>query len=136
MKTHVLALALVSAAAAPAFAAETLSLEVKTPARGGVVMVALYADGAAFDRLKGPLRTARAAPGARLTFEGLKPGRYAVMAFQDVNGDGRLNVWPIGLPKEPYGFSNGARGTFGPARWKDAAFDLKPGGGVEALSLK
>jgi uncharacterized protein (DUF2141 family) len=36
------------------------------------------------------------------------PGRYALVMFQDANGDGDLNLGPLG-PKEGYGFSNNAR---------------------------
>jgi uncharacterized protein (DUF2141 family) len=36
------------------------------------------------------------------------PGRYALVMFQDANGDGDLNLGPFG-PKEGYGFSNNVR---------------------------
>ena len=36
------------------------------------------------------------------------PGRYALVMFQDANGDGDLNLGPLG-PKEGYGFSNNVR---------------------------
>ena len=49
-------------------------------------------------------------------------GDYAVAAFEDQNRDGKLNRDLFGIPKEPYGFSNGVRGSFGPPGWKDAKF--------------
>jgi len=52
--------------------------------------------------------------------ENVAGGEYAVAAFQDRNGDGELDRNFLGLPKEPYGFSNDARGIFGPASWTDA----------------
>ena len=36
----------------------------------------------------------------------LKAGDYAFCVYHDVNGDGKLNVNAIGIPKEPFGFSN------------------------------
>jgi len=49
-------------------------------------------------------------------------GEYAVAVFQDENRDGKLNRNFLGIPREPYGFSNNARGSFGPAKWEDAKF--------------
>ena len=42
----------------------------------------------------------------------VKPGSYAVAVFHDTNGNGKLDRSFIGLPSEPYGFSNdvGRRG--------------------------
>ena len=28
----------------------------------------------------------------------------------------------LGIPKEPFGFSNDAKGKFGPPKWQDAVF--------------
>ena len=33
-----------------------------------------------------------------------------------------LNRNLLGIPREPYGFSNNARGSFEPAKWEDAKF--------------
>ena len=42
----------------------------------------------------------------------VKPGPYAIAVFHDLNGNGKLDRNFIGLPSEPYGFSNdvGRRG--------------------------
>ena len=40
------------------------------------------------------------------TFRGLPPGEYALAVFQDRNSDGKINKNILGIPKEPYGFSN------------------------------
>lgn len=47
--------------------------------------------------------------------------RLAVAVFLDANDDGMLNKNSLGIPVEPYGFSNDARRTFGPPRFADAA---------------
>jgi len=36
----------------------------------------------------------------------LKAGDYVFCVYHDVNGDGKLNANAIGIPKEPFGFSN------------------------------
>ena len=63
----------------------------------------------------------------RVVFADVAPGGYAVAAFQDVNGNGRLDRTGLGLPLEPYGFSGetprGARPDFG-----RAAFALREPG--------
>jgi uncharacterized protein (DUF2141 family) len=61
-------------------------------------------------------------------FKDLPPGRYAAVAFQDANGNGKLDKNFLGIPQEPYGFSNGARGSAGPPKFSDAAATLSPDG--------
>jgi uncharacterized protein (DUF2141 family) len=56
----------------------------------------------------------------RLVIKGLAPGQYAATAFHDLDSNGKLNVNLMGMPTEPYGFSNNARGNFGPPAFKDA----------------
>ena len=51
-------------------------------------------------------------------------GKYAISIFHDLNSDGELNTNMFGIPKEPIGFSNDARGTFGPPNFEKAAFDF------------
>ncbi len=59
-----------------------------------------------------------------LAADGLPPGEYAIRVMHDRNGNDELDVNFVGLPIEPYGFSNNAKGRFGPAAWKDAHFEL------------
>ncbi len=120
-------------------AASDLTLRVSTQAPGGSVAVAVYRDAEAFRRGEGPvvMRTVpRTGSVTALTFTGLAPGRYAVAAFHDTDGNGDLTLWPFGLPKEAYGFSNDARGRFGPPLFAQAAFDLPAAGATKAFSLR
>jgi uncharacterized protein (DUF2141 family) len=50
--------------------------------------------------------------------------KYAVAVYHDVNDNKKLdkNFW--GIPKEGYGFTNNARGTFGSPSFDDAAILL------------
>jgi uncharacterized protein (DUF2141 family) len=63
--------------------------------------------------------------GAVVSFEGLPAGTFAISTYQDCNGNGQLDRLVVfGPPREPYAFSNEARGMFGPAKFEDAAFEI------------
>ena len=49
-------------------------------------------------------------------------GTYAIAVVHDRDGNGKLNTNLLGMPREKYGFSNDARGTFGPPSFEDASF--------------
>lgn len=59
-----------------------------------------------------------------MTVPDLPPGRYAVAAYIDSNRNGKQDKNFLGVPKEDYGFSNDARGMFGPPDFAEAAFDI------------
>lgn len=141
MKTALAALAALVVAASPVAAqnAVKLTVVVTTKDAGGTVALALYDGPARFAKTDGAFRQAKAEVEngrAVLVFEGLSPGTYAIGAFHDVNGDGKLNTLPVGLPTEPYGFSRGARGAFGPPKFADAAFSLNGGAAAQTVRLK
>ena len=54
----------------------------------------------------------------------LPPGRYAITIFHDINDNNELNTNFIGIPKEPYGFSNNPKITLGPPNFKQTSFDF------------
>lgn len=58
-----------------------------------------------------------------LNFDGLSPGRYAVMAYHDSNEDQKLNLRLGMIPIEGYGLSNNPR-VMGPPKFDDSAFEL------------
>ncbi|WP_149195669.1 DUF2141 domain-containing protein [Luteimonas suaedae] len=64
----------------------------------------------------------------RMHVADLAPGAYAVMAFHDENGNGRLDTNLVGMPVEGYGFSNNPqvmrKPTFDEARFDLGADDL------------
>ena len=67
---------------------------------------------------------------------GLAPGRYAIKAFHDIDGNGQMGVNPFGQPVEPFAFSNDAPANMGPASWSAAAFDLADAGTVQTIVIK
>jgi uncharacterized protein (DUF2141 family) len=58
-------------------------------------------------------RGAAKAGTVELRLRNVKPGSYSIAVFHDTNGNGKLDRNFIGLPSEPYGFSNdvGRRGA-------------------------
>jgi uncharacterized protein (DUF2141 family) len=59
-----------------------------------------------------------------VTLSDIPDGKYAVAAYADANGNGRRDSNFVGIPTEDYGFSNDARGIFGPPDFKQALIDV------------
>ena len=59
--------------------------------------------------------------------EHVPPGRYIVAVSHDANSNRIMDTGWFGIPTEAYGFSRGARGTFGPPGFEDGAFDFAGG---------
>ena len=55
----------------------------------------------------------------------LPQGTYGIAVFQDLNENGTLDKNFIGIPNEPYCFSNGAVGRFGPPSWDAAKIKIE-----------
>lgn len=60
----------------------------------------------------------------KVYFVNLSPGRYAVVVYQDLNNNGRLDRNRFGIPSEPYGFSNNPSTFFGPPGFDRASFEF------------
>ena len=63
---------------------------------------------------------------AEVTFADVPYGPYALSAFHDQNENEELDTGAFGIPLEAYGFSNDARGQFGPPSYTDSAFQFTP----------
>ena len=127
-----LAVAALLAFASPAFAQSAssaadnrLTLTFETGAETGAVLVALYDTEAAYEG-GAPARVAQinVAAGQREAVFDLPAGTYGVKAVHDVNGNGKMDVNPFGMPSEPFAFSNTAVGNMGPAKWDRARFEV------------
>ena len=55
----------------------------------------------------------------------LTAGDYSLAVYHDRNDNGRLDRGFLGLPTEPYAFSNGLRARFGPPSWDPARFPVE-----------
>ena len=63
-------------------------------------------------------------------------GSYALSGFQDFDNNGVMSGNFLGIPKEPFGFSNDVRGKFGPPKWNDAVFIFNTSNQEVTLKLK
>ena len=122
------ALAVLSSTAAVAETAPAANATVRfafeTGAQTGKIMVALYDSAEAYSG-GAPVKAVQvdvAAGQTEAVFADLPAGDYAMKAFHDVDGNGRMNTNPFGMPTEPFAFSNNARGNMGPASWDRAEF--------------
>ncbi len=99
-------------------------LNVKVKEVTGEVYVAVYDTEENF--LKKSLKTYKATvkEGVVLISLDLEPGVYAISVFQDLNGNQELDTNFVGIPSEPYGFSNDAMGMFGPPSFKDSKVEI------------
>lgn len=106
--------------------AADLTIEFSLKAAGnGQVFVSVYSSAA--DWMKKPVKSLKIAPtgdAATAVVADLPPGDYAVSAFHDSNGNGKLDANFLKIPNEPYGFSNNASGSFGPPSFDQAKFVL------------
>ena len=117
----------------PAFAG-TVTVEVRNIETKGEMHLAIYDDADVFENDNG--EKGGAAKGivegvieevgtgsATYTFE-LPNGTYAIGIFVDTNYNNEMDRNFFGVPKEQYGFSNDAKGSFGPPSFKDASFTV------------
>ncbi len=105
----------------------------------GAIMLSLFSSEADFDAGGKPIASMMApvtGDTAEAVFPGLVPGRYAVKAFHDVDGDGKMATTPFGMPLEPYAFSNDAVGEAGPAKWAAANFAVGAGAAVHSIKIR
>lgn len=98
---------------------------------GGHLMVGVYDSQATFLKDDGRIAEVKLAVAeaqdnrVATTFEKLTlDKKYAIAVYHDVNSNSKLDKNFFGIPKEGYGFSNNARGTFGPPSFDDAAILL------------
>jgi uncharacterized protein (DUF2141 family) len=129
-------LSVLVATTSPAAAAATLVVRAEgIGSTAGELKVAVCDRG--FDESGCRLGSSRApkATVEEFTFEELSPGRYAVAVYHDVNGNGRLDTVPPGLPTEPYGFSNDV-GRFRPPRFDAALVGVGEGSTTVVVDVR
>ncbi len=114
--------------------AGSLTVEVHNIEKAGEMHLAIYNDanvfenddgekgGAAKGILQGVIEPVETGT-AIYEFE-IPDGTYAIGIFVDVNYNNKMDRNFLGIPKEQYGFSNNAKGSFGPPSFEDAAFTL------------
>ena len=71
-----------------------------------------------------------------VVFENILPGTYAIAAFFDQNGNGKMDTNFFGIPKEKYGFSNNVRPMMRAATFKEASFVVTNKENTISIKLK
>ncbi|MCY7389601.1 MAG: DUF2141 domain-containing protein [Burkholderiales bacterium] len=103
----------------------------------GTVMLALYKKD---DKWMGKATDGRVIPakkgGVSVTFDDVPEGEYAISMYVDENNNGKLDANGIGIPIEPYAFSNDASGAFGPPSFAQAKFVVGKEKTTHVINLK
>jgi len=73
---------------------------------------------------------------ASITFDNIPTGNYAFSVFHDSQNTGKLRTNALGIPRDGYGFSNDAMGTFGPPSFEKAAFQVTAGKNNVQINLR
>ena len=128
-----------SAAFAPALvSAETLTITIADIRESeGRLMIQVANSGKGFEFSEDsaappPVAISQLAEAGEMTFEvTLPPGIYGARVLHDLNGNGEMDSNFVGMPKEPWAFSNNATGRLGPAKWQDAKFEISGDTAVE-----
>ncbi|MDY8137385.1 DUF2141 domain-containing protein [Aquimarina sp. 2201CG5-10] len=67
-------------------------------------------------------------------FDNVPEGEYGISLYHDKDGNKKINTF-LGIPTEPYGTSNNAKGRFGPPKWEDAKFTLSDNKAIQNIKL-
>lgn len=62
-------------------------------------------------------------------------GEYAIQVYHDLDSNDEMKTNWIGIPKEPVGTSNNAKGSMGPPKYKDAKFVFDTDNSEHALTI-
>jgi len=61
----------------------------------------------------------------KIIIKNIPVGNYAAAVLHDENDNNKMDFHFYGAPKEGYGASNDAKGSFGPPTYEDAAFKVE-----------
>jgi uncharacterized protein (DUF2141 family) len=105
----------------------------------GMVRCGLYASATGFrepgKELKG-VAVPIAGGKATCVFTDMTPGSYAVAVFHAENNETQLETGTFGRPKQGYGFSRDAKGSFGPPSFDAAAYKYAGGSSVWPVHIE
>jgi len=102
----------------------------------GVVQVALCDEATYPKDCRLTASTPAKAGSVSVEVQNVPAGTWAALAYHDENSDKKLDTNFVGMPKEGYGFSNGAKGSFGPPKFKETAITVGEGTTSATIMLK
>ena len=126
--------------------AEILTVEVTSENKDGPVLLAVYDKQEYFGKTKvnqkanlkhillgtkGLISNYK----GKVTFD-LPYGNYVIAGIHDLDNNGVLTGNFLGMPKEPFGFSNNKRGNFGPPKWEDVLINFNESNKKILINLK
>lgn len=93
----------------------------------GSMVIALFPDAKTFDSeqpaLYNKISVTKAGP-ILCTFPKVNHGQWVVAVYHDLNNNGQLDKNLAGVPKEPYGFSNGIKSKWRKPKFNENAFSM------------
>jgi len=93
----------------------------------GKILLAVYADNQNFlseVTYRSVHQTVHQSGAVTVEVADLPYGNYAISLYHDENNNGKIDTNFMKIPKEPYGFSNNARGIFGPPSFEESRFSF------------
>ena len=125
---------------------EILTIEITSEHKDGTVLMAVYDKKEYFGKTKAnqktdPMHILLGVKGLISDYKGLVTfdlpfGKYVIAAIHDIDNNGVLTGNFLGIPKEPFGFSNNKRGNLGPPKWEDVLFDFNEKNKKILINLK
>jgi uncharacterized protein (DUF2141 family) len=125
-------------AATGAVADLTIHIENMSP-DGGVLRLGVYDEAHYPDNNSTPVASAdvvAVAGETTVTLRGLSPGIYAIETFQDINSNGIMDMSWLGLPLEPFGFSQDASPFLSKPSFSEVKFTLMAGENIQIIHLQ
>jgi uncharacterized protein (DUF2141 family) len=127
MKTIFITLIILCSGISTMFAQEnetvTVTLDVTiTKYNKGAILLALY--NSEENYMEDTYKTAKVRVinnKATILLKDISKGVYAFSFFHDLNNNKKLDTNFLGIPKEPYGFSNNKKGRFGPPKFNEVS---------------
>ena len=113
---------------------DTLEIEINNIAKPGILHLGVYDSKKVFESDRGDKPGPQ--PGivagiVKKVFKGVfkeeievPSGTYAIGLYIDANENEKMDTNFLGIPKEQFGFSNDAKGSFGPPSFESASFEL------------
>ena len=106
---------------------------------GGIIRLGLY-DAARYpDDNSKPVASADVTAVAGetvITLHAIPPGTYAIQTFQDVNANDKMDTSWLGLPLEPFGFSQDAKPFLSKPSFDEVKFTLAAGDNSQVIHLQ
>lgn len=113
------------------------------PNNNGVIRIALFNSSTAYNNSRysanGAYKTAIATihdGTASTSFNALPYGEYGIKVFQDIDNSGTLKVSGMGIPQEPYGFSNNPSATWHMPSYNAIKFQVNQSSNSQSITLQ